>query len=151
MHSRRRRLLLIPLVLSLTLGAVGPVAAGGGLGSVTAAPRSLKFARTAIGAYSDRLSVWVTNSTKAPLVVTGMALSGRDQDDFIHGLDAGVTTFDCSFRLLYGELLAPGESCGYVVAFHPDETGQHAATLTLSFSDGVRRFDASVGLSGTGT
>jgi hypothetical protein len=153
MHSRGRRLLLAPIVLSLALGAAGPASAGGsgGLGSVTAAPRTLKFVRTAVGAYSDRLSFWVTNNTKAPLIVTGVTLGGRDQDDFIHGAGAGFTTYDCYFRLLYGELLNPGESCGYVAGFHPTEVGQHAATLTISFSDGVRRFDASVALSGAGS
>jgi hypothetical protein len=153
MHSRGRRLLLVPIVLSLALAMAGPASAGGGagLGSVTAAPKSLKFARTVVGGYSERLSFWVTNNTKAPLIVTGVALGGRDPDDFIHGVDAGFTTDDCYFRLLYGELLNPGESCGYVAGFHPDEVGSHAATLTISFSDGIRRFDAGIGLSGSGS
>jgi hypothetical protein len=127
--------------------SAGGVAARDTIGSVTATPKTLAFGKVAVGSTST-LSFWLTNDTKAPLLITAL-LSGNASGDFAY-LPTG-TTNDCFAYVVNGTLLYPGESCGNAVSFSPTTKGRQSGSMSFSFSDGVRTLSLTEAFSGSGS
>lgn len=146
MRSRLSRLALILAVLTaLVLASTLPVSAGkANLGSVIAAPKSINFGQVPVYSDSDSTTVWMFNNTKAFLYLNDYWFAGKDEDDF-NFTDAYN---DCYYIYYYGEPLAPGESCSWMLYMYADESGGHNASLVNEWWDGARYFYSSVGLRG---
>lgn len=146
MRARAGRTLVIPLALCLLAASAGGVAARGTIGSVTATPKTLAFGKVAIGSTST-LSFWLTNDTKAPLFITAQIFNGAG--DFADASNA--TTNPCFAYTVTGTLLYPGQSCGNAVSFSPTAKGRQSASMSFSFSDGVRTLSLTEGFTGSGS
>lgn len=135
--------LSIAMVSALILVSAAPVSAKANLGSVIAAPKSINFGQWP--ANDDYVSVWMYNNTKAALYLYDYSFEGKDSDDF--QWDTG-TPNDCYWYYTYWEPLYPGESCGWLLYFSPDELGAHNATFWNYWWDGARDYYSWVGLKG---
>ena len=105
---------------------------GGTSASLSAAPTSVTFGSTTVGATSAGQSVTVTNTGTAAATVSQVTVSG----------DFGQTN-SC------GTSIAAGASCTVSVTFHPSASG--ARTGTLSVVSTATNSPTTVALSGTGT
>lgn len=150
MGSKIRRLAMAPVVLALVLG-IAPAASAGKnpLGTVDATPKSINFGKVAVGTQSPRISFWITNNTKATLFISQISSStGTGDDQF--GYWIHETTNPCWELAVNGTFLAPGQSCGGSVEFHPTMRGKSSSSIHFAFSDGVRSWSLTETLSGTG-
>jgi len=105
------------------------------LPSATLSPRSLAFSRQPLGTISSQLTVKVSNSGAAPLLVYGVQTAGADPGDYL--IDD-----------LCQQPVAPGSSCRLGVLFAPQATGTRTATLNVVTN--APSAPAAVALSGTG-
>lgn len=137
------RLRLFPvLLLAFALAGCGggSTSTSGGTVSAPLAPvvglsvTSLTFSQAA-GSTSAAQTVTVTNSGTAPLVVSGVALSGTNASSF-------AQTNNCAS-------VAVATSCTVSVTFSPATAGSYAATLTLA--DNAANTPQTISLAGTGT
>lgn len=103
--------------------------------SATLSPRSLVFSRQALGTISSQLTVKVSNTGAAPLVVDGVQTGGTDPGDYL--IDD-----------LCQQPVAPGSSCRLGVLFAPQARGTRTATLNVVTN--APSAPAAVALSGTG-
>jgi hypothetical protein len=145
MVSRWLRIAMIPLTLSFILTIATPALAGP-LGHISATPSKLSFPKTEVGLVSY-LSFWVTNDTDVPIRFNNAQIMGRDQGEFTWS--PYPPTIDCN-DYGPGNLLYPGESCGFAIEFAPIDTGPHKAYVWVTFTDEVDIFETTVGLTGTG-
>jgi hypothetical protein len=147
MRARISRAVGVSLALTLLLGtSVGVVSAKDGIGSVTATPKSLAFGKVAVGTAST-LTFWITNNTKAPLLMTSLAAGNNGGFSYL----SSATTNDCFGYVATGTLLSPGESCGNAVSFQPASPGRQSSSMSFTFSDGVRTLGLTEAFTGTGT
>ena len=86
--------------------------------SATLSPRSLVFSRQPLGAISSQLTVKVSNTGSAPLLVYGVQTAGTDPGDYL--IDD-----------LCQQPVAPGSSCRVGVLFAPQAKGARTATLNM--------------------
>ena len=87
--------------------------------AATLSTQSLTFARTQpVGSIGPQLTLKVSNSGSAPLVISGVQTGGADPGDFL-------------LRDLCQQPVAPGSSCQLKVRFAPQATGSRTATLTV--------------------
>jgi hypothetical protein len=110
----------------------------GVLGSLTAAPKALKFPATAIGTPSSPLTVNLDNKTAAPIGVSGVELGGKTGTT-----DYAITTDTCSGTTVAKD----GGSCTETLTFTPTAKGSRAATLTVV---ATTKAPLNIPLSGTG-
>jgi len=103
--------------------------------SATLTPRSLVFSRQPLGTISSQLTVKVSNTGAAPLLVYGIQTGGADPGDYL--IDD-----------LCQQPVAPGSSCRLGVLFAPQATGTRTATLNVVTN--APTAPAAVALSGTG-
>ena len=101
-------------------------------------PASVDFGSQAVGSQSASQIVTLSSSGTAPLVVSGVSISGTNAADFEKVSDS------CS-----GQSLAPNASCAVSVRFTPGAAGSRSASV--QFADNAANSPQSVGLSGTGT
>lgn len=87
-------------------------------------PADIDFGLVLLGATATR-PVSVRNTSKGPLVVQGLAITGAA--DFDVALD----------NLTYPSTLAPGQTVSGVARFHPRALGAEQAQAALSASDGA--------------
>jgi hypothetical protein len=146
MRAHVRRVIGLSLALSLLASTAGVVSARGSIGSVTATPKSLAFGKVAVGTTST-LTFWLRNDTVAPLLITSLQGSGNAVFTYL----PSATTNDCFHYVVYGVLLAPGESCGNGVSFDPTSAGRQTGSMAFAFSDGVRTLRLTEGFTGTGS
>ena len=95
----------------------GPL--GSALPSVLFAPASVAFGTRQTGSTSSAQAVTLTNTGTAPLLLTGIAITGPHSADFNQ-------TNAC------GSNLAPSAGCTISVTFTPSVTGARTASLTVS-------------------
>jgi subtilase family serine protease len=103
--------------------------------SLTLSAKSLTFAATAKGTFSEAQSVKLTNAGTSTLYLTGITLTGTNATSFIE-LNTCTPT------------LAPAASCAVYVAFVPATTGSLTASLTIA--DNGSGSPQKVALTGTG-
>ena len=103
--------------------------------SLTLSTKSLTFAATANGTFSEAQSVTLTNAGTSTLYLTSITLTGTSASSFIE-LNTCTPT------------LAPAASCAVYVAFVPVTTG--SLTATLSIADNGSGSPQAVVLAGTG-
>ncbi|SNT41418.1 Abnormal spindle-like microcephaly-assoc'd, ASPM-SPD-2-Hydin [Granulicella rosea] len=134
-----KRVCVFSFVLLALLGCGGGSTTTGGTvsppltPSVSLSASSLAFTQ-AVGATSAAQVVTVTNTGTAPLVVSGVTLSGANASSF-------AETNTCSN-------VAAGSTCTVSVTFSPASAGALAATLSLA--DNAANSPQSVALTGTG-
>jgi hypothetical protein len=124
--------LLALILLAATLPAMAP-AAPPSSGYPLAATSSV-FAKTTVGAGSEKLSLGLTNVGEATTLVTVFTVEGPDAGDFI------VNEFQCG-------ILAPGDSCTAGLYFYPHSVAEEHATLRLDLYNQPTEY---IELSGTG-
>jgi hypothetical protein len=94
------------------------------------------FASQTVGTTSAAQTVKLTNSGKASLSITSIALTGGEADDF-------VLTNGC------GSSLAAGASCTMSISFKPASSGTKKEAITVT--DNASGSPQSVSLTGTGS
>jgi hypothetical protein len=147
--SLRRRLIALILVFPLALAIAAPVAARGGLGDLTPAPKTINFGKVPVYSSSDFMSLWIYNSSKASVYLLDWGFGGRDSDDFNYSVSEGGYN-DCVYYQDFETLtLAPGESCVWYLYFAPGEAGGHSATFWNLWYDGARSFTPTANLKGS--
>jgi sugar lactone lactonase YvrE len=109
--------------ISLSGTGVGPV--------VTLSPAALDFGDQLVEAGNAAQAVVLTNSGNAPLIISGIAITG----EYTQSNDCGTS-------------LAPGTGCAFMVAFTPSATG--ARTGTLAITDNAMGSPHQVTLTGVG-
>jgi hypothetical protein len=109
------------------LGAAIPV--------VTFSPSSIDFGSLATGSSSIQ-GVTITNTGTAPLIVSGISVTGPNPGDFSQTSNCGAS-------------LAPHTACTASITFSPVTTG--ARTAALSVADNASGTPHTVALTGTGT
>jgi len=148
MRTPRTRLLALVSAVTLVLVMAAPTTAGS-LGRVSWSPSSINFGKVQVGSTPVRV-IWVTNGLKVPALITSESLSGANADQFAAG--AG-TTDDCFDKVVSGEFLNPGETCGWVIQFDPQAAGAYSARFTSTLSLGPNvdvTYTVTVNLRGTG-
>ena len=148
MRTPRRRLLALASAAFLVLALAAPTSAGS-LGRVSWSPSSINFGKVQVGAAAFR-TVWITNGLKVPALITAEAI---DPNNSLVFEPFGGTTNDCFPKVVYGEPLNPGETCGQTIAFQPEAAGAYSAKFitTLSVTTlGGPSYTATVNLRGTG-
>ena len=103
--------------------------------AATFSTQSLAFPRTRAQAVSPQLTLTVTNSGAAPLVISGVQTGGTNPGDYL--IDD-----------VCQQPVAPGSSCQIGVRFAPQAAGTRTATLTVLSN--APTAPAAVTLSGTG-
>ena len=121
---------------SVALSGNGVVAALAPAASI--APAAIGFGTVAIGSSGTPLAATITNVGTAALVLGNASLAGAQPGDY-----AIVTACPA------GTPLAPGQSCGYSVAFRPQAVGTRNATLRVAHN--AAGSPSSVALAGTGS
>jgi FtsP/CotA-like multicopper oxidase with cupredoxin domain len=99
------------------------------------APALLSFGNEAIGIPSAAKPATLSNPGAAPLLITGIAITGTNPGDF-------AQTNNC------GTSLAAGASCAINVTFNPAALGARSASLAISTNDVISPL--TVSLTGTG-
>ena len=88
--------------------------------TATVSTQSLTFAMAEpLNSVSPQLTLTVSNTGSAPLVISGLQSAGADPGDFL-------------LADLCQQPVAPGASCQIAVRFAPQATGARSATLTVS-------------------
>lgn len=105
------------------------------------APASLSFGVQTAGSSSGPQTVTLANTGSAPLVLSGISISGSNAGDFTTSSE-GATP--CPPQ---GGTVAVGDNCSIAVRFAPASAGAKAATL--SFSDNAEGSPHTVSLNGT--
>jgi hypothetical protein len=115
------------------------LAGTGVLGTLTPAPKSLKFPKTTIESPSAPLTVTVTNKTAAPIGIpaNGVQLAGKFPGDY------AISSDTCS----NSTVAQSGGTCSVAVTFTPTAKGSRAATLVII---GTTKAQLNIALSGTG-
>src|ERR1700682_5971831 len=113
-------------------GCVG----GGGGPAVTLVPTSLKWGKITVGTTTHPKTVTLTNSGNAPLVITGIAITG----DFA----LKTVAKSCSIT----KPVAAGANCVFKVTFKPTQIGPRTGDLIIG--DNAPNTPQDVPLSGTG-
>jgi hypothetical protein len=121
-----------PQSVSLT----GTGTAAGSSPAVTLSPTSVTFSSQTVGTTSAAQTVKLTNSGKASLSITSIALTGGEADDF-------VLTKGC------GSSLAAGASCTLSISFKPASSGTKKEAITIT--DNASGSPQSVSLTGSGS
>ncbi len=109
--------------------------------TITFSAPSLNFGNVPLGMASAAMSVTLTNSGSANLIMGALIVSGANSADF------GITSDTCSGQTI--GWTAPNNTCAVGVAFTPSLSGGEAASL--NFPDNAPGTPQSVALSGTGT
>ncbi len=104
-----------------TVALTGTGASSTGTGSVTAAPTGVSFTNIAVGSTSSAQAVTLSNTTKAAITISSVAISGTNAAAF------AISSKTC------GTSLAASASCSASVVFKPTAAGSF--TATLSFTD----------------
>jgi hypothetical protein len=145
MPTSRTRLLALLSAVALILVVAAPASAGS-LGRVSWTPTSIGFGKVQVGLSATR-TIWVTNGLKVPALITAQQISGASTEFS----EIGGTTNDCFHKLLYGELLNPGETCGWRVTFEPQAAGTYSAKFIAVLSPSPDlSYTVTVNLRGTG-
>jgi uncharacterized protein (TIGR03437 family) len=110
--------------------------AGTGVTAITAAPNSLTFPATNVGATATAQTVTVTNGGSVAVAMKSFTFSGPNASDF-------QQTNTC------GSSLAGGAGCTISVTFTPAAAGTRSATLSITHGDPASPL--TVPLSGTGS
>jgi hypothetical protein len=148
MSTAQKRLVAIASAVALVLALAAPASAGS-LGRVSWSPSSINFGKVQVGSAPVRV-IWVTNGLKVPALISSESLGGANADQFAAG--AG-TTDDCFDKVVSGEFLNPGETCGWVIQFDPQAAGAYSARFTSTLSLGPNvdvSYTVTVNLRGTG-
>ena len=85
---------------------------------ISLSPSSVQFATQRVGSVSAALSVSLENTGNAPLLLSGISLTGA------HAVDFAVSP-DCVV------VVNPSESCTIAITFQPTSEGAHAASLSV--------------------
>jgi hypothetical protein len=109
---------------------------GGGGPAVTLVPTSLKWGKITVGTTTPPKTVTLTNSGTAPLLITGIAITG----DFA----LKTVAKSCSTT----KPVAAGANCVFKVTFKPTKTGLRTGDLKIT--DNAPTNPQDVPLSGTG-
>ena len=126
-HDAYGQQLSVPLFGTATGGAEAP--------DITTSVSSVDFGEQRINLSSTSRSVTVSNDGTAPLVVSGVEVSGGDAGEY-------SATSHCSASV------APGDTCTVTATFAPTTTGDHATTLRLTSNAASSPTD--IGLAGRG-
>ena len=126
--------LTITLLSLLSIALIG-CGGGGGSGSnptpaLTVLPADYDFGIVTNGNSVATLEATIKNSGTANLVVSHIALSGPEKDNF--DLDVNGGTSPCGSG---SKVLAPGRKCNVTVDFVPGGLGTFNADLTMKSSD----------------
>lgn len=149
MTTARTRLVAMASAVALILVLAAPASAGS-LGRVSWSPSSINFGRVQVGSNAVK-AVWVTNGLKVPAYITSEFVGGANPDQFAA---TGGTTNDCYPKLVNGELLNPGETCGWLIWFEPSAAGASSARFISALSLGPNvglDYTVTVNLRGTGS
>jgi hypothetical protein len=106
-----------PAPMSTTLVALSGQGLQAGL---SATPSPVSFASTGVGKTSDPMTVTITNTGNAPLMVTAATIATGDIGDF------AITQSTC------GSSLAVGANCTVTVIFKPTASGTRNAGVTVT-------------------
>jgi uncharacterized repeat protein (TIGR03803 family) len=94
-----------------------------GLGtSVSISPASLDFGTQGVHNVNTPQSITLTNTGMAPLLITGIDITGTNGGDFYQWNSCPMSP----------NMLAPGEHCAITVAFTPTETGVLHADVAIT-------------------
>ena len=146
MYMLRRRFVVLAFAIPLVLSMAGPAAAGGNLGRVTTTPTSVNFGRVPVGSPSEDRAIWFTNGTKVPLYVVDYANGYGGEFQY----EAYDLSQNCATFLDNNEPLQPGQTCGFVVYFLPEDTGASSAKFVLELTNFINTYTPSVTLRGSG-
>ena len=115
---------------------------GTGVGAPTygASPASLNFGTQQDGQPSSALTLTISNSGTASLVINSLAIAGSNASDFGYSIIGGG---------VFPQTVAAGGTLGLSVIFTPATGGQRTASLIIS--DNASGSPHTVALSGTGT
>ena len=146
MHTTRKRLLALVTAAALLLALAAPTAAGS-LGRVSWSPASINFGKVQVGSTAVK-TIWVTNGLKVPALVTSESLGGANAGQFAV---IGGTSNDWYPKVVSGEFMNPGETCGWLIRFEPQAAGAYSASFisTLNPSPDLT-YTVTVNLRGTG-
>jgi len=123
---------VVSILLSAGPPALVPVA--------TVSPTSMAFPNQAVNTTSGAITVTVTDTGSAPLIITGSpSIGGTNSADF--SVASGTTC-------LGGAKVSAGSSCAIQLTFTPSVAVPESATLSIS--DNAATSPQTVGLSGTG-
>src|ERR1041384_6633680 len=106
---------------------------------LSVAPSAHDYGSVFLGQASPNMRFTVANPSTTKLILNPVTLTGPNPADF--AVDPG--------NLSCANLLLPGASCTFDVAFRPTDVGTRSATVTISSGPNTR--SASVDLTGTGT
>ena len=115
----------------------GATFSGIGQGKTDSAPSSQTFAAHTVGTQSTGQDIYLTNTGAAPLIVSGVGISGTNPQDF-----------QVNFSTCAGATLSQNASCYMQVVFTPTATGERSATFVVT--DNATGGKQTAALSGTG-
>ena len=138
----RKSKLLVPALLTISIGLVGCGGSSGGGGGggdtssdgITVLPERFDFGLVTEGNLPDVLprSFTLSNEGETSYAISNMSLSGTNPDAF--GLDENGGDTPCRARAL---TLAPGDTCTVAVSFEPglENFGSFSAALLVRTND----------------
>jgi phosphatidylethanolamine-binding protein (PEBP) family uncharacterized protein len=112
-------LALALLVTSCGGGSSANPAANGAVAAPSLSPNSLTFTSQSVGSATTAQVITLTNSGKADLSLTSIAVSGANSADFAQSNNCGSS-------------VAAGASCAISVTFKPGASGTRTAAVALS-------------------
>src|ERR1035437_5734343 len=122
------------LVTSCGGGSSANPAANGAVAAPSLSPNSLTFTSQSVGSATTAQVITLTNSGKADLSLTSIAVSGANAADFAQSNNCGSS-------------VAAGASCAISVTFKPGASGTRTAAVALS--DNATGGTQTVALSGS--
>lgn len=129
----------MPLAVAIWVTVLGPEASAADGSDVTLSALTASFGAQLVGVKSDALSVTVTNSGTAPLLISTFRIAGDDAADFAQAADCPVSPAP----------LPVGGSCTVYLSFTPGRAGAEAARFAIG--DDAPSSPQSVALTGAGT
>ena len=111
-------LALALLVTSCGGGSSANPAANGAVAAPSLSPNSLTFTSQSVGSATTAQVITLTNSGKADLSLTSIAVSGANSADFAQSNNCGSS-------------VAAGASCAISVTFKPGASGTRTAAVAL--------------------
>jgi len=127
------------IAVAIALGTLVPDAVAAPGSEVTLSTLAASFGAQLVGVKTDALSVRVTNSGTAPLLISTFRITGDDAADFAQAADCPVSP----------DSVPVGGSCTVYLAFTPSRAGTESASFSIG--DNAPSSPQTVALTGTGT